>query len=78
MIAHDRFFCIESDPKYNNPYVDTDGVKWTLLDARYECGNWIDCQSPHEWRLQGPHHRSRYWVTDRLLAELYLKWYTRS
>jgi len=61
---------------YINPCIHNDGYKWTLLETRYECADWIDLQDSALWKLEGGHHRARYWVRDELLMILELKWGT--
>ena len=76
MRAADGNFRKESDHKYVNPHTDLDGIKWTLLETRYACGDWIEEQNSEWWKNEGHRMRARYWVRDELLMLLELKWGT--
>ena len=74
MRAEEGNFRKESDRKYINPHTDSDGIKWTLLETRYICGDWIEGQNPDWWKTEGHRMRARYWVRDELLMLLELMW----
>ena len=43
-----------------------DSAVWHLLACRYRFADWLETQDPAQWKLNGPHHRARYWVREDL------------
>jgi hypothetical protein len=61
--------------KVTSPSIDQgQNFQWTLIETRYNCGDWIEEQDPAYWKIHGARHRARYWVRDELMFLLTLHW----
>ena len=57
----------------SNIYTDDNSVTWYLLDCRYQFGDWIEKHDNQLWKVEGPYHRARYWVHEKLMAYILMK-----
>lgn len=45
-----------------------------LVDCDYTIGDWIETQEKILWQQYGSRHQSIYWVNEKVLTLIMLKW----